>query len=169
MCAPTGIGFLYGKKEILEEMPPFMGGGEMIADVFLQYSTFASLPHKFEAGTPAIAEAVGLGAAISYLNSFGMEEINEYEHYLSEYLYRRLSEFKEITIYGPKENRAALCAFNIDGIHPSDLSVMLDLEGSNIHCHHHLISFPHLKSSFTRSPLFRSSNQNRQPLHTATT
>eukprot|EP00190_Bangiopsis_sp_CCMP1999_P005510 CAMPEP_0198735314 /NCGR_PEP_ID=MMETSP1475-20131203/58571_1 /TAXON_ID= ORGANISM="Unidentified sp., Strain CCMP1999" /NCGR_SAMPLE_ID=MMETSP1475 /ASSEMBLY_ACC=CAM_ASM_001111 /LENGTH=453 /DNA_ID=CAMNT_0044498947 /DNA_START=134 /DNA_END=1495 /DNA_ORIENTATION=- len=137
MCAPTGIGFLYGKKELLEEMPPFLGGGEMIQDVFLEYSTYAELPHKFEAGTPPIAEAIGLGAAVKYLTSIGMDKILKYEQVLAEHLYRRLSEFKEITIYGPKSKRAALCAFNVDGVHPSDLSVMLDLEGVAVRTGHH--------------------------------
>ncbi|KAJ8906843.1 hypothetical protein NDN08_003327 [Rhodosorus marinus] len=145
MCGPTGIGFLYGKKDILEEMPPFMGGGEMIADVFMEYSTYAELPHKFEPGTPAIGEAIGLGAAVQYLNKIGMDKIHQYETEIGEYLYKRLSEFEEVKIYGPETQRAALCAFQIEGIHPSDLSVMLDLEGVAI----------------------RAGNHCTQPLHTA--
>jgi cysteine desulfurase/selenocysteine lyase len=145
MCGPTGIGFLYGKQHLLESMPPFLGGGEMIADVYENYSTFASLPHKLEAGTPAIAEAVGLGAAVEYLQSIGMDVIHSYESMLSEYLYRQLSTIPNITIYGPKDvkKRAALCSFQIQGIHPSDLASILDLEGVAIRSGHHCAQLLH--------------------------
>uniref|UniRef100_A0A6T6BP27 Aminotransferase class V domain-containing protein n=1 Tax=Compsopogon caeruleus TaxID=31354 RepID=A0A6T6BP27_9RHOD len=138
MCGPTGIGFLFGKRDILNEMPPFLGGGEMIADVFLEYSTYAGLPHKFEAGTPAIGEAIGLGAAVEYLNSIGMDRIAEFEHHMGGYLLERLQKFKEVRIFGPKTKpRAGLCAFNIEGVHPTDLSSILDLEGVGIRSGHH--------------------------------
>ncbi|MDF0553824.1 SufS family cysteine desulfurase [Kamptonema sp. UHCC 0994] len=142
MCAPTGIGFLYGKLELLRSMPPFMGGGEMIADVFLDHSTYADLPHKFEAGTPAIAEAIALGAAVDYLSNIGMDKIHAYEAELTAYLFQRLREIPNITLYGPKpdingEGRAALAAFNVGDLHPHDLSEMLDQAGVAIRAGNH--------------------------------
>lgn len=143
MCGPTGIGFVYGKLSLLENMSPFLGGGEMIADVYENYSTFAVLPHKLEAGTPAIAEAVGLGAAVDYLQGIGLDVIHSYENWLSEYLYQQLSTIPWITIYGPKKRRAALCAFNIKGIHASDLACVLDLEGVAVRSGHHCAQLLH--------------------------
>lgn len=142
MCAPTGIGFLYGKLELLEAMPPFLGGGEMIADVYLDHSTYTELPHKFEAGTPAIGEAIALGAAIDYLNHIGMEKIHAYEAELTAYLFQQLAQIPQIKIYGPKPNangegRAALAAFTTEGVHPNDLSTLLDQEGVAIRSGHH--------------------------------
>ncbi|MBD0266516.1 MAG: SufS family cysteine desulfurase, partial [Tolypothrix sp. Co-bin9] len=142
MCAPTGIGFLYGKLKLLESMPPFFGGGEMIAEVFLDHSTYAELPHKFEAGTPAIGEAIALGAAIDYLNSIGMDKIHAYEAELTAYLFEQLQQIPEIRIYGPKpdangEGRAALAAFTAGEVHPNDLSTLLDQEGVAIRSGHH--------------------------------
>lgn len=137
MCGPTGVGFLWGRNDLLESMPPYMGGGEMISDVFLDRSTYACPPHKFEAGTPAIGEIVAFGAAIDYLNKFGMDEIHRFEIELGEYLWERLTAFREVRVYGPKPPRAALCAFNIDGVHSSDLATMLDLEGVAVRSGHH--------------------------------
>ncbi|MBW4601095.1 MAG: SufS family cysteine desulfurase [Calothrix sp. FI2-JRJ7] len=142
MCAPTGIGFLYGKEEILNAMPPFLGGGEMIADVYLDYSTYAELPHKFEAGTPAIGEAIALGAAVDYLTKLGMDQIHAYEAELTSYLFEQLETIPDITIYGPKPNangfgRAALASFTVGDIHPNDLSALLDQEGVAIRSGHH--------------------------------
>jgi cysteine desulfurase / selenocysteine lyase len=137
MCGPTGIGFLYGKKQLLEAMPPYMGGGEMIADVFVDHSTYAALPHKFEAGTPAIGEAVGLGAAIDYLCGIGMDVVEAYERDLSNYLYASLTQFEQVTVYGPPPPRAALCAFNIAGLNSSDIATMLDLDGIAVRSGHH--------------------------------
>jgi len=139
MCAPTGIGFLYGKSEILTKMPPFMGGGEMIAEVYLNYSTYADLPHKFEAGTPAIGEAIALGAAVDYLTAIGMEQIHTYEQELIGYLLPQLQKIPELKIYGPLDHRAGLAAFSIiDGsIHANDLAEMLDQEGIAIRSGHH--------------------------------
>ncbi|HAE05184.1 MAG TPA: cysteine desulfurase [Richelia sp.] len=142
MSAPTGIGFLYGKKEVLESMPPFLGGGSMIADVFLDYSTYGELPYKFEAGTPAIAEAIALGVAIDYLNSIGMNEIHSYEAELTAYLFQQLDKIPQIKTYGPYPNsqvegRAALAAFTAGGVHPSDLVTLLDQEGVAIRSGHH--------------------------------
>jgi cysteine desulfurase / selenocysteine lyase len=142
MCATTGIGFLYGKKELLLAMPPFMGGGEMIDEVFLDHSTYGDLPHKFEAGTPAIGEAIALGAAVDYLNNIGMEQIHAYEEELTAYLFKQLETIADIRIYGKKptpegKGRAALAAFNIPGIHASDLATLLDQEGIAIRSGHH--------------------------------
>ena len=138
MCAPTGIGFLYGKRDILLDMPPFMGGGEMIADVFLDRSTYADLPHKFEAGTPAIGEAIALGAAVDYLTAISMDKIHAYEQELINYLMAALMEIPDITIYGPKGDRAGLAAFTIDhGIHANDIAAMLDQDGIAIRSGHH--------------------------------
>lgn len=142
LCGPTGSGFLYGKLAILEAMPPFLGGGEMIQDVFLDHSTYADLPHKFEAGTPAIAEVIGLGAAIDYLSAIGMERIHEYEAELTQYLFEQLATVPGLRIYGPQPDaqgngRAALAAFNVEGIHADDLAKLLDLEGVAIRTGHH--------------------------------
>jgi cysteine desulfurase / selenocysteine lyase len=142
MCAPTGIGFLYGKLALLEAMPPFFGGGEMIADVFLDRSTYAGLPHKFEAGTPAIAEAIGLGAAVDYLTAIGMDRIWDYEHEMTRYLYEQIATVPNLTLYGPKpqadgSGRAALATFTVSNIHANDLSTLLDHEGVAIRSGHH--------------------------------
>ncbi|MDJ0674570.1 MAG: cysteine desulfurase [Calothrix sp. MO_167.B42] len=142
MCAPTGIGFLYGKEEILLSMAPFLGGGEMIAEVFLDHSTYGELPHKFEAGTPAIGEAIALGAAIDYLNNIGMEHIHNYEAELTAYLFAQLDKIPQIKIYGPRPNsqgegRAALAAFTAGEVHANDLATLLDQEGVAIRSGHH--------------------------------
>ena len=142
MCASTGIGFLYGKEDLLKEMPPFLAGGEMIAEVYLDHFTCGDLPHKFEAGTPAIGEAIALGAAIDYLNNIGMDNIHNYEEELTAYLFKQLNEIPNLTIYGKKptaegKGRTALAAFNVEGIHSSDLSTLLDNEGIAIRSGHH--------------------------------
>jgi cysteine desulfurase/selenocysteine lyase len=142
MCAPTGIGFLYGQKELLTEMSPFLGGGEMISEVYFDYSTYGELPHKFEAGTPAIGEAIALGAAVDYLTNIGMDKIHAYEEELIAYLFKKLAEIANLRIYGPKpsidgKGRAALAAFNVAGIHASDLATLLDHEGIAIRSGHH--------------------------------
>lgn len=138
MCAPTGIGFLWGRAELLRQMPPFLGGGEMIADVFLDHATYADIPHKFEAGTPAIAEAIALGAAIDYLNQWGMERIHTYEQELTDYLFTRLQTLPSVTVYGPQSgDRAALASFTVGEVHPHDLSTILDQAGIAIRAGHH--------------------------------
>jgi cysteine desulfurase/selenocysteine lyase len=142
MCGPTGAGFLYGKLDLLRSMPPFLGGGEMIADVFLDHSTYADLPHKFEAGTPAIAEAIGLGAAVDYLSQIGMDKIHAYEQELTSYLFQQLAQIPEVKTYGPNpnadaSNRAALASFTTGSVHPHDLSTILDQAGIAIRAGHH--------------------------------
>ncbi|MED6212204.1 Cysteine desulfurase 1, chloroplastic [Stylosanthes scabra] len=142
MCGPTGIGFLYGKIDLLSSMPPFLGGGEMISDVFLDHSTYAEPPSRFEAGTPAIGEAIGLGAAIDYLSGIGMQTIHDYEVDLGRYLYERLLSVPNIRIYGPnpleKIERVALCSFNVENIQATDLATLLDqLHGVAIRSGHH--------------------------------
>jgi cysteine desulfurase / selenocysteine lyase len=139
MCGPTGIGFLYGKLSLLRAMPPFLGGGEMIADVFLETATYADLPHKFEAGTPAIGEAIALGAAVDYLMAIGMDRIHTYEQELTEYLFAKLTQLPQVKIYGPKppKERAALASFTAGEVHPHDLSTILDQAGIAIRAGHH--------------------------------
>ncbi|MEB3295541.1 MAG: SufS family cysteine desulfurase [Synechococcales bacterium] len=142
MCGPTGAGFLYGKEAILEAMPPFLGGGEMIQDVFLTHSTYAELPHKFEAGTPAIAEVIMLGAAVDYLSAIGMDRIHDYEQELTAYLYQQLATVPNLRTYGPQpkadgSGRAALGTFNCKGLHANDLSTLLDQSGVAIRSGHH--------------------------------
>ena len=137
MLGPTGVGVLWGRPEILEEMDPFMGGGEMIREVHLDHSTWNDLPYKFEAGTMNIAQAVGLGAAVDYLDELGMENVREHERWLGEYAHRRLSEIEGITVYGPEKDRTGLVSFSLPNVHPHDLSQLLDEEGVAIRSGHH--------------------------------
>ncbi|WP_227397167.1 cysteine desulfurase [Jeotgalibacillus aurantiacus] len=139
MGGPTGIGVLYGKKKLLNNMEPIEFGGEMIDFVGLQESTWKELPWKFEGGTPIIAGAIGLGAAIDFLNDIGLDEIEKYEHHLAAYAMDKLSEVEGLTIYGPKDpqKRAGLVTFNLDDVHPHDLATVLDSEGIAIRAGHH--------------------------------
>ncbi len=139
MCGPTGIGVLYGKKEHLEKMEPAEFGGEMINFVGLQDSTWADLPAKFEAGTPIIAGAIGLGAAIDFLNEIGMDNIIAHEQMLSTYALEQLSTIEGLEIYGPKDptKRSGLVTFNIEGVHPHDLATVLDSKGIAVRAGHH--------------------------------
>jgi len=137
MLAPMGIGVLYGKRELLEAMDPFLAGGEMISDVHLEASTWAQLPYKFEAGTPDVAGAVGLAAAIDFLNELGMEAVFEHEQELVRYAMKVLREVDGVTIYGPEPPRGGVIAFNVGDIHPHDLSTVLDQEGIAIRVGHH--------------------------------
>ncbi|AIF44049.1 cysteine desulfurase [Virgibacillus sp. SK37] len=136
MCGPTGIGVLYGKKELLEKMEPVEFGGEMIDFVNLYDSTWKELPWKFEGGTPIIAGAIGLGAAIDFLNEVGMDNILEHEHKLAHYAMKQMRTIEGITIFGPEE-RAALVTFNLDDVHPHDTATALDAEGIAVRAGHH--------------------------------
>ncbi len=137
MLGPTGVGALWAKPEILDSMDPFLGGGEMIREVHLDHSTWNDLPHKFEAGTMNVAQVIGLGAAVDYLENIGMESVREHERRLGEYAYRRLSEIEGITIYGPEKDRAGLVSFSLPDVHPHDVSQLLDAEGIAIRSGHH--------------------------------
>jgi cysteine desulfurase / selenocysteine lyase len=140
MLGPTGIGVLYGKRALLEEMPPFMGGGDMIRTVSLRESTWNDLPWKFEAGTPAIAEAIGLGAAVDYLNELGMENVARHEQEITTYALEQLRAVPGLTIYGPQEaeQRGGVISFTLGDIHPHDLASILDQEvGVAIRAGHH--------------------------------
>ncbi|OQP12107.1 UNVERIFIED_ORG: cysteine desulfurase /L-selenocysteine selenide-lyase (L-alanine-forming) [Anoxybacillus amylolyticus] len=136
MCGPTGIGVLYGKKKWLEQMEPIEFGGEMIDFVELYDSTWKELPWKFEGGTPIIAGAIGLGAAIDFLEQVGLDAIAAHEHELAQYALERMADIEGVTVYGPKE-RAGLVTFNIDGVHPHDVATVLDAEGIAIRAGHH--------------------------------
>jgi len=137
MLGPTGIGVLYGKAELLDNMEPIEYGGDMIDFVDLRESTWTDLPVKFEAGTPMIAEAIGLSAAIDYINDVGADEILRYEQELVKYAYDKMSEIEGIEIYGPKRERAGLITFNLDGVHPHDLATALDSDGVAVRAGHH--------------------------------
>ncbi|MFY7803490.1 MAG: SufS family cysteine desulfurase [Limnoraphis robusta] len=168
MCAPTGIGFLYGKREILKEMPPFMGGGEMIDQVYLDRFTFGELPHKFEAGTPAIGEAIALGAAVDYLTAIGMDNIHAYEQELTAYLFSKLREIPDLKIYGPQpqadgSGRAALASFSVGEVHANDLSTLLNDAGvairSGNHCTQPLHQYLNVNSSARASFYFYNTRE----------
>ena len=137
MLGPTGVGVLYGKPELLEAMPPFLGGGEMIRTVSLNDSTWNDIPWKFEAGTPNIAQAIGLGAAVDYINQIGMETIHNREQELLNYALEKMQEIPGINIYGAAQKRGAVISFNVDNIHPHDLAQFLDYDGIAIRAGHH--------------------------------
>ena len=137
ICGPTGTGILYGKEEWLNKLPPYQGGGEMIKEVTFEKTTYADLPHKFEAGTPNIAGGIVLGTAIDYLNSVGFENIQAYEHELLEHATKRLNEIEGIRIYGNTKNKASVVSFNIDGIHPYDVGSIIDKLGIAVRTGHH--------------------------------
>jgi cysteine desulfurase/selenocysteine lyase len=138
MCGPTGIGVLYGKSELLDAMPPFQGGGDMIREVKMSGSVWHTLPYKFEAGTPAIAEAIGLGAAVDYLDEVNLAWVQEHDQRLVKYAFDRLSTVEGLHILGPgPEHRGAVIAFTLDGVHPHDLSAILDHDGVAIRAGHH--------------------------------
>ena len=141
LCGPTGMGFLWAREALLEAMPPFLGGGEMIQDVFLDHSTWAVLPHKFEAGTPAIGEAVGMGAAIRYLQAIGLEAIQAWEAQLTRHLFGRLQAIEGVRVLGPtpeqQSDRGALATFLVDGVHANDIAALMDASGICIRSGHH--------------------------------
>ncbi len=138
MCGPTGIGILYGKRALLEQMPPFLGGGDMISTVTLEGFTPNELPWKFEAGTPAIAEAIGLGAAVDYLSAIGMDNVHRHEQELTAYALDQMRAIPGVTLYGPDaEHKGGVVSFAIDDVHPHDIATILDSEGVCIRAGHH--------------------------------
>ena len=137
VCGPTGVGILYGKEEWLRKLPPYQGGGEMIAEVTFEKTTYADLPHKFEAGTPNIEGGIVLGTAIDYMNAIGFDNIAAYEQELLDYGTKRLQEIEGLTIYGTSENKASVISFNIDGIHPYDIGTIIDKLGIAVRTGHH--------------------------------
>jgi len=136
MLGPTGVGVLYGKKELLDETDPFLGGGEMIHNVYLEESEWADVPQKFEAGTPNIAQAIGLGAAVDYLREIGMERVQNAEHEVLQNTYERLRDEPGVRVYGP-EQRGGVVSFTMEDVHPHDLSTVIDREGVAIRAGHH--------------------------------
>jgi cysteine desulfurase / selenocysteine lyase len=138
MLGPTGAGILYGRRELLEEMPPFMSGGDMIKTVRIEGTTYHDLPWKFEAGTQAIGEVIGLGAAVDYLDDLGMEAVRAHELDITEYAYEALSEVEGVTVYGPPPSRrAGVISFALDGIHPHDLATIADRDQVCVRAGHH--------------------------------
>ncbi len=139
MCGPTGIGVLWGRRVLLEELPPFLGGGEMIGEVTMASSTWAEIPHKFEAGTPPIAEAVGLGAAVDYLEGLGMAAIAKHDHEITAYTLDKLQTLDFVHVMGPTQavDRGSAISFTVDGVHPHDLMQLLDSRGVAVRGGHH--------------------------------
>jgi cysteine desulfurase/selenocysteine lyase len=138
MLAPTGSGVLYGKRDLLEAMPPWMGGGDMISRVRLDSTTYNDLPYKFEAGTPSIAEAIGLGYAVDYLSEVGMDKIRAHEQEIIAYALERLAEVPSITLYGPDvAKKGGVATFSMEGVHAHDVAQILDSEGIAVRGGHH--------------------------------
>jgi len=137
ICGPTGVGMLYGKEEWLNKLPPYQGGGEMIAEVTFEKTTYADLPHKFEAGTPNICGGIAFGAALDYMNGIGFEEIAKYEHELLEYATQELLKIDGLKIYGTAKHKTSVISFNIEGIHPYDMGSILDKLGIAVRTGHH--------------------------------
>ncbi len=145
MCGPTGVGLLYGKTKLLETLPPYQGGGEMISEVTFEKTTYADLPHKFEAGTPNICGGIAFGAAVDYLNHIGLDEIAAYENDLLIYATEQLIKIEGLRIYGPTQDKTAVISFNVENIHPYDLGVLLDKMGIAVrtgqHCTQPIMDF----------------------------
>lgn len=137
MCGPTGVGMLYGKEEWLNKLPPYQGGGEMIAEVTFEKTTYADLPHKFEAGTPNICGGIAFGAALDYMNAIGFDAIAQYEHELLEYATKELLAIDGLKIYGELKEKTAVISFNIEGLHPYDIGSILDKLGVAVRTGHH--------------------------------
>ena len=139
MLAPTGVGVLWGRKALLDAMPPFLGGGSMIKTVTIEATTYADVPARFEAGTPMIGEAIALGAAVDYLTAIGMDQVAAYEHEMAVYLIERLAEVPGLTCYGPPigPDRAAMASFSMEGVHPHDIAQILDDVGVAVRAGHH--------------------------------
>jgi len=145
MCGPTGVGMLYAKESWLHKLPPYQGGGEMISEVTFEKTTYAGLPHKFEAGTPNICGGIAFGAAIDYMNSIGFDAIASYEHELLEYATEQLNAIEGMRIYGPKTDKTSVISFNIDGVHAYDIGTIIDKLGIAIrtgqHCAQPIIDY----------------------------
>ncbi len=137
VCGPTGAGMLYGKEEWLNKLPPYQGGGEMIAEVTFEKTTYADLPHKFEAGTPNICGGIAFGAALDYMNAIGLDDIADYEDQLLVYATQKLLEIEGLKIYGTAKNKTAVISFNIEGLHPYDIGSILDKLGIAVRTGHH--------------------------------
>lgn len=137
MCGPTGVGMLYGKEEWLKKLPPYQGGGEMIAEVTFEKTTYADLPHKFEAGTPNICGGIAFGAALDYMNNIGFEAIAQYEDELLQYATQQLLTIEGLRIYGTARHKTSVISFNIEGIHPYDIGTILDKLGIAVRTGHH--------------------------------
>ncbi|PRX52092.1 aminotransferase class V-fold PLP-dependent enzyme [Salegentibacter salegens] len=137
MCGPTGVGVLYGKEEWLNKLPPYQGGGEMIATVSFEKTTYAELPHKFEAGTPNICGGIAFGAAIDYMNAIGFEAISRYEEELLDYATLKLQEIEGMKLYGTSREKTAVISFNIEGLHPYDIGTLVDKMGIAVRTGHH--------------------------------
>ena len=137
MCGPTGVGMLYGKEEWLKKLPPYQGGGEMIAEVTFEKTTYADLPHKFEAGTPNICGGIAFGAALDYMNAIGFDDIAYYEGELLDYATQELNNIEGLKIYGTSTNKTSVISFNLEGIHPYDVGTILDKMGIAVRTGHH--------------------------------
>ncbi|HYH34031.1 MAG TPA: aminotransferase class V-fold PLP-dependent enzyme, partial [Nocardioides sp.] len=147
VVGPTGIGVLWGRREVLESLPPFLGGGEMIETVAMERSTYAGIPHKFEAGTPPIVEAVGLGAAVDYLGHVGMDAIHRHEQALTGYALEGLRSVPGLRVLGPLDatQRGGAISFEIDGVHPHDVATVLDTRGIAVRAGHHCTKPAHAR------------------------
>jgi len=137
LCGPTGVGMIYGKESWLNKLPPYQGGGEMISEVTFEKTTYADLPHKFEAGTPNIAGVIAFGVALDYMNNIGFDQIAAYENELLQYATKKLLEIDKVVLYGTSEEKAAVISFNIEGIHPYDIGSIIDKLGIAVRTGHH--------------------------------
>ena len=137
LCGPTGVGMIYGKESWLNKLPPYQGGGEMISEVTFEKTTYAELPHKFEAGTPNIAGVIAFGVALDYMNSIGFDQIAAYEDELLQYATQKLSAIDQVIIYGTSEEKTAVISFNIEGVHPYDIGTIIDKLGIAVRTGHH--------------------------------
>ncbi len=163
MCGPTGVGILYGKEEWLNKMPPYQGGGEMIAEVTFEKTTYADLPHKFEAGTPNISGGIAFGAALDYMNEIGFDAIASYEHELLEYATQKLMAIEGLRIYGTAKEKTSVISFNIKGIHPYDMGSILDKLGIAVRTGHHcaqpVMDFYHIPGTVRASFSFYNTKE----------
>ena len=163
MCGPTGVGILYGKEKWLQELPPYQGGGEMIKEVSFEKTTYADLPHKFEAGTPNIAGGIAFVAAIDYLNSIGLKKIATYENELLNYATKELTKIDGVKIYGTSSNKTAVISFNIENIHPYDVGTIIDKLGIEVrtgqHCTQPIMDFYKITGTIRASFAFYNTKQ----------